>query len=137
MKLPAKLTEFEDRFDLLNEPFDKPVLKPRANRFDSQGVEPGPTPVLIDVGILLIYNGWSSNCIYKPGGVIFSKEDPTRVLKRTEYPILTLKRDYGQQFDTGNHCVAEGLVKDNHRWLLYYGAADHLACIAIYEEEAK
>jgi hypothetical protein len=27
MKLPAKLTEFEDRFDLLNEPFDKPVLE--------------------------------------------------------------------------------------------------------------
>lgn len=27
MKLPTKLTEFEDRFDLLNAPFDKPVLE--------------------------------------------------------------------------------------------------------------
>lgn len=122
--------------DLKNwfEPLNRPVLEPRKGYFDSQGIEPGPTPIMIDDGIILVYNGWCNDCIYQPGGVLFSKDDPTKVIKRTEEPILTLSRDYGKEFGTGNHCVAEGLVKDNNRWLLYYGAADHLTCIAIYEE---
>ncbi len=122
--------------DLINwyEPIDKPVLEPRKEYFDSHGIEPGPTPVMIDEGILLIYNGWCEDCVYQPGGVIFSRDDPERVIMRTDEPLLSLMRDYGSEFGTGNHCVAEGLVKDNNRWLLYYGAADHLTCLAIYEE---
>jgi len=119
------------------EPLEKPVLIPRKGYFDSQGVEPGPTPILVNEGILLIYNGWCEDCVYQPGGVIFSKDDPTLILKRTNKPIVSLSRDYGKEFGTGNHCVAEGLVKENHRWLLYYGAADHLTCLAIYEEGRK
>ena len=30
--------------------------------------------------------------------------------------------------------VAEALVKDETRWLLYYGAADRVCCLAIWEE---
>jgi len=125
--------------DLLHwsEPLERPVLMPRPGYFDSQGIEPGPTPVVLDEGIFLIYNGWGNNCIYKPFGVLFSKEDATQVLKRTEGPLLVLSRDYGGEFGEGNHCVAEGLVKDRSRWLLYYGAADRLTCLATYEEKSR
>ncbi len=123
--------------DLLywHEPMGEPVIMPRPGYFDSKGVEPGPSPVVLDEGILLIYNGWGGDCIYKPAGVLLSREDPTRVLKRTDEPLLVLTRDYGRDFGEGNHCVAEGLVKDGSRWLLYYGAADRLTCLATYEEK--
>lgn len=116
------------------EPIDRPVLLPRPGYFDSLGVEPGPTPVLIDEGILLIYNGWGEDCVYKTGGTIYSKENPSLIINRTKIPILSLSKDYGKEFGTSNHCVAEGLVKDKNRWLLYYGAADHITCLAIFED---
>lgn len=116
------------------EPVHQPVVTPRPGYFDSQGVEPGPTPLVIDEGILLIYNGWGEDCIYRPGGVLFSKEDPALILKRTEEPLLSLHKDYGREFGQSNHCVAEGLVRERGRWLLYYGAADRFCCVAIWEE---
>ncbi len=70
--------------DLYNweEPLDQPIMLPRDGYFDSKGIEPGPNPVVIDKGILLIYNGWGEDNIYKPGGVVFSKEKPTKILKK-------------------------------------------------------
>ena len=117
------------------EPLHQPILLPRDGFFDSQGIEPGPNPIITDEGILLIYNGWGEDCIYKPGGVLFSKEKPTKVLKRTDEALLNLSQDYGHKYRTGNHCVTEGLIKHNNQWLLYYGAADRLVCMAIYKEE--
>jgi len=119
--------------DLFNwyEPSEKPVLTPRRGYFDSKGVEPGPSPVILDEGILLIYNGWADDCIYKPAGVLFSREEPTKVLKRTSQPLLVLSKNYGGEFGASNHCVAEGLVKHGDQWLLYYGAADRLTCLAM------
>jgi predicted GH43/DUF377 family glycosyl hydrolase len=119
------------------QPQHQPVLLPRDGFFDSQGIEPGPNPVLTQEGILLIYNGWGDDCIYKTGEILFSKENPSRVLKRTSEPILNLSQDYGGKYGTGNHCVAEGLVRHNNQWLLYYGAADRLVCMATYEEEGE
>lgn len=122
--------------DLLNwyEPMEKPVLLPRPGYFDSQGVEPGPNPVIVDDGILLIYNGWGRDCIYKPFAALFSKDYPGEVLWRAEKPLLELSRDYGKEFGEGNQCVAEGLVKAGNCWLMYYGAADRFICLATYEE---
>jgi len=117
------------------EPLHQPILLPRDGYFDSKGIEPGPNPTVIDEGILLIYNGWGEDCIYKTGGVLLSKENPTNVLKRTDEPILNLSQDYGRKYRTGNHCVAEGVIRHNNQWFLYYGAADRLVCMAIYEEE--
>ena len=121
--------------DLLRwyEPLDQPVLLPREGFFDSQGVEPGPPPLLTEEGIWLIYCGWAEDCVYKVGAVLFSKDDPSKVLQRSEEPILAAK-DWGKTFGgIANHIVAEGLVREENRWLLYYGAADRACCIAIWE----
>ncbi|NWF91873.1 MAG: family 43 glycosylhydrolase [Syntrophaceae bacterium] len=125
--------------DLLHwiEPLEGPILSPRPGYFDSQGIEPGPTPVVLNEGILLIYNGWGSDCIYRPSGALFSKEDPAKLLWRADQPLLELSRDYGGQFGEGNHCVAEGLVKVENQWLLYYGAADRFTCLATWKEASR
>ncbi len=125
--------------DLFNwyEPQDEPVLVPRKGYFDYKGVEPGPTPILIKEGILFIYNGWGKDSIYKPGGILFSVDKPAKVIKRLDEPIFLPSRNYGKEFGTGNHIVAEGLIVDGNRWLLYYGAADRLVCLSMYKKEAK
>jgi len=118
------------------EPLDTPVLLPREGYFDSQGVEPGPPPVLTKDGIWLIYCGWSEDCVYKVGAVLFSRQDPSIILERSDEPILNAL-DWGKTFGgIANHAVAEGLVIDDNRWLLYYGAADRACCLAIWEGKA-
>ncbi|MEW6481966.1 MAG: family 43 glycosylhydrolase [bacterium] len=112
------------------EPIDEPILSPRDGYFDSQGVEPGPNPVVIEEGILLIYNGWGKDCIYRPGGVIFSKEDPAKILERMDKPILVPNAIEGLNKDY--HVVSEGLISFNDRWFLYYGAGDKFSSLATY-----
>lgn len=95
---------------------DKPVMQPREGYFDSWGVEPGVS-VIIDEGILLVYNGWGgdSTNINKTGWALFNKEDPTKLITRCSLPIISLPND---------HVFAEGLIKFKGKWYLYYGAAD-------------
>lgn len=116
---------------------DDPVVVPRKGDFDSRGVEPGPNPIIIEEGILLVYNGWGRDKVYKPGGILFSKMEPARIISRADKPLLAPSRDYGREFGRSNHVVAEGLVLDGDRWLLYYGAADKLTCVATYERGQK
>ena len=117
------------------EPQNEPVVVPRKGYFDSQGVEPGPNPILLKEGILFIYNGWGKDKIYKPGGILFSVDEPAKIIKRTDRPLLVPTRNYGKEFNVANHTVAEGLITIGNKWLLYYGAADRLVCLAIGAKE--
>jgi len=117
--------------DLINwEEEKKPVLLPREGYFDSKAIEPGTNPVVIEKGIFMIYNGWAEDNIYKPTGVLFSKDNPSKVIERGDKPILKPLRNWGNVFNCKNHIVAEGLVKYNNYWWLYYGAADKVVCLA-------
>lgn len=122
------------------EPVDKPVIEPRQGYFDSKGVEPGATPVIMEEGILLIYNGWDENHIHKTGWALFSKEDPTKVIKRCEEPIIKPELDFETNGLIKNVTFAEGIIFFNGVWHIYYGAADEcigLVTIKDFEELFK
>ncbi len=123
--------------DLLRwyEPLEEPVMKPRFGYFDSKGVETGTNPVLTPKGILMVYSGWGADNVYKAGGALFSKKEPTQVLWRSEEPILESVVDWGKHFGDTNHVVAESLLWHDGRWWLYYGAADKVICLAFSEEK--
>jgi len=109
---------------------DEPVLLPRRGFLDSKAIEPGTNPIVTDNGILMIYNGWTDNTAYKPFAVLFSKEEPAKVIDRTDEPVLTPIKDWGKVFGCTGHIVAEGLVEHDGYWWLYYGAADRATCLA-------
>jgi predicted GH43/DUF377 family glycosyl hydrolase len=110
-----------------------PVLAPSKD-FDSEGVEPGPNPVLLLEGILLIYNGWGKDHIYKPGAALFSTERPNELLYRTCTPLFKPTKEYKRGKEK-EHVVTEGLLMTEDEWLLYYGAADRYICLAIGKKE--
>ena len=69
---------------------------------------------------------------YAAGQVLLSKEDPTKVLKRTETPFFvpgTHDEIVGQ---VGNVVFVEGLVEYQGAHYLYYGMADSKIGVAIY-----
>jgi len=118
--------------DLINwDVVNEPVMKTRPDHFDSRGIEPGPIPIMTEQGILLIYNGWNDNITYKVGAVLFSKDDPTRVLKRFDQPILEPTEVSELQGQVPNVVFASGLVQHEDVWYLYYGGADNCIGLAI------
>lgn len=107
-----------------------PVLPRRPGKFDSRVVEPGPPPVLTPQGILLIYNGADDQLVYRTGWVLFDKNDPTRVLARSDEPIFEPQREWEKVGQVPNVVFVEGLVREKDRWLFYYGGADKYVGIA-------
>ncbi|MGB8191718.1 MAG: glycoside hydrolase family 130 protein [Chitinophagaceae bacterium] len=120
----------------------KIVFGPREKKFDSDLVEPGPAAMLTDKGILLIYN--SRNVIatgdtslpdgtYAAGQIVMDKNDPLKVIERSESYFMKPDKNYELTGQVNNVCFLEGLVNYKGKWFLYYGTADSKIAVAISE----
>jgi predicted GH43/DUF377 family glycosyl hydrolase len=112
------------------EALDGPVLARRPGFFDSRVVEPGPPPLMTPEGILLLYNGADDRLVYRTGWVLFDREDPTRVVARSDTPVFEPQRGWEIEGQVPNVVFVEGLVRDGDRWLFYYGGADRSVGVA-------
>jgi len=74
---------------------------------------------------------------YKVGAVLFSWDDPTRVITRAEAPILEPTEGWELQGRVPRVVFASGLVISEGRWHLYYGGADERVGVAIYREDKQ
>lgn len=109
-----------------------PVLSPREGRYDARLVEPGPPPLLLpDQGIWLGYNAADLNRRYTFSQVLLDPNDPTRVLRRSEEPLLEPTTSHELEGQVPRVVFGEGLVQFKGRWLLYYGMADSRIGVAI------
>ena len=107
--------------DLINwtEALDHPVLPRRPGRFDSRVVEPGPPPLLTPDGVLLIYNGADDRLVYRTGWALFDRNDPTRLLARSDQPLFEPVADWEKVGQVPNVVFVEGLLVEPGRWLVY------------------
>src|SRR5579872_3278619 len=101
-----------------------PVLPVRPSMFDSRVAEPGPAPVLTDKGIVLIYNGADDKLVYRTGIAVFDRNDPRKLLWRSDAPVFTPERDWEKVGQVPNVVFVEGMARQGNRWLFYYGGAD-------------
>lgn len=122
---------FSDDLIHWTEALDQPILKRRPGYFDAKVVEPGPPPIMTKDGILLIYNGADEKTVYATGWVLFDKEDPTRVLVRSDKPVFSVEREWERVGQVPNVVFVEGMVRDGNRWLFYYGGADKHLGVAV------
>ena len=106
------------------EPYLGPLLALERVRRGSAEAEPGPPPVVLPEGILLIYNGANDKLVYETGWVLFDKKDPSKVVARAEQPIFSPSREWEKVGQVPNVIFVEGLVQLGKRWLFYYGGAD-------------
>lgn len=123
------------------------LLSARPEHFDSSFPETGPPPVLTKDGILLIYNGKNAPengdpslgpNAYAAGQALFAAEHPDILVKRSEKPFFFPEMPYEKtgQYAAGT-TFAEGLVLFHGKWFLYYGCADSLVGVAIYDPSTK
>lgn len=116
------------------------VLHPRMGYFDSRLVEPGPFAQWTDKGVLLIYNGSNAadyndpllpTFTYAAGQALFDKEQPWKLLARTDSNFLHPDKPYEKTGEVNEVCFVEGLVRFNNKWFLYYGTADSKIAVAV------
>lgn len=118
------------------------VLHPRPGYFDSRLVEPGPYALYKEEGIHLIYN--ASNAAnnndpnlpiytYAAGQALFDKNEPYKVLDRTNSYFIYPDKEYEKVGEVNEVCFVEGLVFFQERWFLYYGTADSRIAVAVYD----
>src|SRR5436309_2925915 len=112
-----------------------PVLPRRPGQFDSRVVEPGPPPIITKDGIVLIYNAADDKLVYRTAVAVFDPHDPSKLLSRTEKPIFAPEKEREKVGQVPNVVFVEGMVRQDSRYLFYYGAADKYVGVA--EARAK
>lgn len=122
------------------------VLSPRAGKFDSDLVEPGPPALLTKDGILLIYNSRNrlskgdaniADGTYAAGQALFDLNDPGKLIERSENYFFTPDKPYEITGQVNNVCFLEGLSFFKEQWFLYYGTADSKIALAISDDSAE
>ena len=106
------------------------VLPVRPGHFDSRVAEPGPAPIMTPTGIVLIYNGADDKLVYRTGVAIFDRNDPRKLLWRSDEPIFSPEKDWEKVGQVPNVVFVEGMVKQRNRYLFYYGGADKYVGVA-------
>jgi predicted GH43/DUF377 family glycosyl hydrolase len=113
------------------------VLGARAGPWwDSVRVGIGPPPLETPYGWLGLYHGVkrmaTGNEVYRAGLVLLDRQEPSRILRRSDDWVLAPDAPYERVGDAPNVVFPTGLVHDPGNDLLraYYGAADSFVGVA-------
>jgi predicted GH43/DUF377 family glycosyl hydrolase len=106
----------------------KCIIKTRPDNWDSQRVGGGGAPIKTEKGWLEIYHGANKEHQYCLGAVLLDLNDPSKVLARTDEPIMRPTEPYELSGFFGNVVFTNGHVVDGDTVTIYYGASDEFVC---------
>lgn len=100
------------------------LMSPRAGFWDEVKAGAGAVPVMTEAGWLEIYHGVDREGRYSLGGVLLDAEEPWKVLSRGSFPILYPEAGYERSGFVGDVVFSCGLLCEDDKLKIYYGAAD-------------
>lgn len=106
-----------------------PFLTPREGRFDDTLVESGPNPLILGDRVFLVYNGADRYWRYSPGYVVLDRNNPRKILARSEEPLLQATEQFELYGKLNNVVFATALVRFKGKYLLYYNGGER--CIGL------
>jgi len=106
------------------------IVRTRKGHWDSKRVGAGAAPIKTEKGWLEIYHGANENHQYCLGAFLLDLNDPTKVLARTEEPIMVPTAEYEISGFFGNVVFTNGhiVAPDGDTVTVYYGASDEFVC---------
>lgn len=106
------------------------IIKTRKGLWDSKRVGAGAAPIKTDKGWLEIYHGANENHQYCLGAFLMDLKDPSKVIARTEEPIMVPTTEYELSGFFGNVVFTNGHIvePDGDTLTIYYGASDEFVC---------
>ena len=109
------------------------LMMPRSGYWDSHRIGAGPPPIPIDEGWLLIYYGeraTTAGPLFRLGAAILDREDPSKIVARSNIPILAPRETYERIGDVPNLLFCCGaLLEDDDTLRIYYGGSDSCICL--------
>jgi len=106
------------------------IATTRPGKWDSVRVGAGAAPVRTEHGWLEIYHGADGDNRYCLGAMLLDPDDPSKVIARSEDPIMEPSAPYEQTDFFGNVVFTNGQVVDGDTVRIYYGASDEVICTA-------
>jgi predicted GH43/DUF377 family glycosyl hydrolase len=101
----------------------------RPNSWDSGRLGAGAVPFKTDAGWVELYHAADHNARYCMGAVLLDLNDPTKVIARTDRPVLEPEVDYEVDGFFGNVVFSCGALLEGDTVRVYYGVADtSMAC---------
>ncbi len=111
------------------------IIGPRKGFWDSERVGIGSVPIKTEKGWLVFYSGASVNRLYCLGILLLDLEDPTKVLYRSQEPVLSPETDYELNGLTSNVIFTCSALEKDDQFFVYYGAADKTVALATISKE--
>lgn len=121
------LAESPDRLHWGNH---KCIATSRPGKWDGARVGAGAAPIKTEKGWLEIYHGATEDNRYCLGAILLDLNDPTKVIARSEDPIMEPLAEYEQTGFFGNVVFTNGHIVDDDTIRMYYGASDEVICCA-------
>ncbi len=115
--------------DLIHWTDGRIIMSPRPNTWESKKIGLGAPPIKTPYGWLMLYHGVDDDMVYRLGFALFDLVDPTKLIKRTDEPILSPKEDFELYGQVPNVVFSDAMVEYRDDYLIYYGGADN--CIAL------
>ncbi|MEO5890595.1 MAG: glycoside hydrolase family 130 protein [Ferruginibacter sp.] len=106
------------------------LVTTREGAWDSARVGAGAAPIKTSQGWLSIYHGANHQHQYCLGAFLMDLDEPSKVIARTEVPIMQPSTDYELSGFFGNVVFTNGHVvdADGDTITVYYGASDEFVC---------
>lgn len=116
--------------DLVHWGDHKLVAAIREGKWDGDRIGASCVPFLTEKGWLEIYHGATIDNRYCLGAILFDREEPWKVIARSENPIIEPTEKYELEGFFGNVVFSCGLIKNGEKLNIYYGASDDSVCLA-------
>lgn len=114
----------------------KHMLGLRDEKWDSGRIGGGAVPIKTEIGWLEIYHGAAKDDRYCLGAVLLDSNDPSKIIARSDNPILEPQADYEVSGFFGNVVFSCGALTDGDRVKIYYGVSDtSMACAELSIKE--
>jgi predicted GH43/DUF377 family glycosyl hydrolase len=116
--------------DLLHWGNHKCIATTRENYWDSARVGAGAAPIKTPEGWLEIYHGATHDHRYCLGALLLDPDDPSKVIARSNQPIMEPTAEYEKTGFFGNVVFTNGQIVSGDTLTIYYGASDEVICMA-------
>lgn len=114
----------------------KHILGLRPGMWDSGRIGGGAVPFKTEKGWLELYHGATLEHRYCMGAVLFDLNDPSKIIARSELPIMEPDADYEKNGFFGDVVFSCGVLTEGDVVKMYYGVADtSMACAELSLQE--
>lgn len=104
----------------------------RKGYFDDARIGASCEPILTEKGWVEIYHGASEDNHYKIGILVLDQNDPSKILYRSDLPLIEATESYEKNGFMPNVIFPCGFVKDGDIIKLYYGNCDENICLLTF-----